>query len=240
MILLHGMLGSSRNWQTAGRDLAGHRRVYALDLRNHGLSPHAADMSYEALAADVTSWMDRNGIGPAEIVGHSLGGKVGMVLACRCPQRVSRLVVVDMAPKGYRWPERRKEFEAMLGLDPASLSSRAQAEARMEALVPSWPQRKFLATNLERLPEGGFAWQIGLAEIAAALPELEANPLGAEESFPGPALFILGGKSSYVLDSDRPAILRHFPRARIEVIAGAGHNPHIEAREELVGLILGG
>jgi pimeloyl-ACP methyl ester carboxylesterase len=237
MILLHGMLGSSRNWQTAGRDLAARRRVYALDLRNHGLSPHASDMSYESMASDVTSWMDRNGLGEAEIVGHSLGGKVGMVIACRSPRRVSRLVVIDIAPKAYKWPERKKEFEAMRELDPASLSSRAEAETRMEALVPSWPQRKFLTTNLERRPTGGFAWQIGLAEITAALPTLEGNPLGAGEAFPGPSLFILGGKSAYVRDSDRPAILRHFPGARIEVIAESGHNPHIEAREALVRLV---
>jgi esterase len=237
IVLLHGLLGSSRNWQTAGRDLAARRRVVALDLRNHGLSPHAADMSYEAMAGDVTAWMDKSGLACAEIVGHSLGGKVGMVIACRSPARVSRLVVVDIAPKCYRWPERDREFQAMRGLDAASLSSRADAEARMEPLVPSWAQRKFLTTNLERLPGGGFGWQVGLEEIAAALPVLEANPLRDGERYEGPSLFIIGGKSGYVGEADRPAILRHFPRARIEVIAEAGHNPHIEAREALVSLV---
>lgn len=107
-VLLHGLLGSSRNWQTAGRELAADRRVYALDLRNHGLSPHAAEMTYEAMTADVRAWLDAQGVGTADLVGHSMGGKVAMLLACRHPERVRRLVVVDIAPKAYRWPERRR------------------------------------------------------------------------------------------------------------------------------------
>jgi esterase len=233
-VLLHGLLGSSRNWQTAGRELAAGRRVYALDLRNHGLSPHAAEMSYEAMMADVLAWLDSNGIGTAELVGHSMGGKVAMLLACRHPERVARLVVVDIAPKAYSWPERRQEFAAMNELDLANLRSRADAESRLESRVPGWAERKFLTTNLERLEGGGWKWQIDLPAITAALPVLERNPLAAGDRFAGPSLFIAGGKSGYVKPGDRDAILSHFPSARLEVIAGSGHNPHIEAREAFV------
>ncbi len=232
-LLLHGLLGSSRNWQTAGSALAAGRRVYALDLRNHGQSPHADAMSYAAMASDVLAWMDARGIGRAELVGHSMGGKVAMVLACRRPERVGRLVVVDIAPRDYNWPERRKEFAAMNGLRLAGLSSRAEAEARFEPLVPGWAERKFLTTNLERTP-GGWKWQINLPAITAALGELERNPLGPGDRFAGPALFIAGEKSRYIAPADHAAILAHFPSARFEVIAGSGHTPHIEAREAFV------
>jgi esterase len=238
IVLLHGLLGSSRNWQTAGRDLAAGRRVFALDLRNHGLSPHASEMSYGSMMGDVVGWLDAHGTGPVELVGHSMGGKVAMLLACRHPERVARLVVVDIAPKAYQWPERPKEFAAMNGLDLASLRSRADAEARLEPLVPGWAERKFLTTNLERT-EAGWKWQIGLPEITAALPELEANPISAGDRYAGPALFISGGKSAYTVPSDRGAILGHFPAARFEVIAGSGHNPHIEARDAFVRAVAG-
>src|SRR5580693_9173009 len=76
IVLLHGMLGSSRNWQVAGKELAASRRVYALDMRNHGLSPHSPEMTYEAMAADVLAWLDAHGMAAAEFVGHSMGGKV--------------------------------------------------------------------------------------------------------------------------------------------------------------------
>ena len=62
IVILHGMLGSSRNWQTVGRDLAAHRRVWALDLRNHGMSPHASGMAYSDMVGDVVAWLDRRGI----------------------------------------------------------------------------------------------------------------------------------------------------------------------------------
>ncbi len=233
-VLLHGLLGSSRNWQTAGRELAADRRVYALDLRNHGLSPHAAEMTYEAMTADVRAWLDAQGVGTADLVGHSMGGKVAMLLACRHPERVRRLVVVDIAPKAYRWPERRREFAAMNELDLSRLHSRADAESRLEAQVPGWAERKFLTTNLERQDAGGWKWQINLQAITAALGELERNPIAAGDRFAGPALFITGAKSGYVKPDDRDAILQHFPSARFEVIAGSGHNPHIEAREAFV------
>jgi esterase len=239
-VILHGMLGSSRNWQTAGRDLAGDRRVLAVDLRNHGLSPHADTMDFEAMAADVLAWLDAQGIGAAELIGHSMGGKVAMLLACRHPKRVSRLVVVDIAPKGYHWPEHRAEFRAMEAVDLAHLRSRAEAEAQFEPLVPGWAMRKFLATNLERLPTGGWKWQVNLPALTACLSVLEKNPLLAGDRYAGPALFVAGARSGYVQPGDHAAIRAHFPAARIEVLAGAGHNPHIEAREAFTRAVLGG
>jgi pimeloyl-ACP methyl ester carboxylesterase len=233
-VILHGMLGSSRNWQTAGRDLAAGRRVFALDLRNHGLSPHSDEMSYPAMAGDVAAWLDSHGIGAAELIGHSMGGKVAMLLACRHPARVKRLVAVDIAPKAYSWPGRRDEFEAMNGLDLASLKSRAEAEVHLEALIPSWAMRKFIASSLERNPAGGWRWQFNLPVLTAALPELEGNPLAPGDRFDGPSLFVAGGRSSYVQHSDLDGIRGHFPAARVVTLAGSGHNPHVDAREAFV------
>src|SRR5262245_22188729 len=103
LVVLHGLLGSSRNWQTAGGDLAkaGAAHVMALDLRNHGKSPHADVMSYDAMVADVLTWMDARGLTRVSLMGHSMGGKVAMALACRHPERVERLIVVDIAPRDY-------------------------------------------------------------------------------------------------------------------------------------------
>jgi pimeloyl-ACP methyl ester carboxylesterase len=234
LVILHGLLGSSRNWQTAGRDLAGRRRVYALDLRNHGLSPHADEMSYASMAADVVAWLDARGLGAVELMGHSMGGKVAMVVACREPGRVGRLVVVDISPRPYSWPERRAEFAAMNALDLGSLRSRAQAEEGFGERVPDWAMRKFLATNLERVEGGGWRWIINLPAISGALGELERNPLAPGERYGGPAHFIAGGRSDYVRAEDHAAIRAHFPAARITVLAQCGHNPHMEAREAFV------
>jgi esterase len=235
-VILHGMLGSSRNWQTVGRDLASVRRTFALDLRNHGLSPHAAEMTYAAMTADVLAWMEGRGLGAVDLVGHSMGGKVAMLLACRHPEKVRRLVVVDIAPKPYAWPAHRIEYAAMKGLDLATLTSRAEAEARLEKAIPAWPMRKFLVSSLERTP-AGWSWQFNLPVLASALPELEGNPLAAGDRFDGPVLFVVGGKSDYVQPGDSETIRAHFPSARIETLAGSGHNPHIDAREAFVAAL---
>ncbi|MBS0663294.1 MAG: alpha/beta fold hydrolase [Verrucomicrobia bacterium] len=237
LVILHGLLGSSRNWQTTGRDLAGHFHVSALDLRNHGQSPHAPEMSYGAMVADVLGWLDAHGLGRVTLLGHSLGGKAAMTLACRHPDRVERLVVVDIAPRGYHAASHRVELAAMAAIDLAGLKSRAAAEHALEGAVPDWAMRKFLVTNLEVGGAGGWRWMVNLPVLSAALGELEANPLRAGERFNGPTTFIVGGKSRYVRPEDLPVIHEYFPASRRETIAGAGHNPHIETREAFVALV---
>ncbi len=237
MLVLHGMLGSSRNWQTTGRDLTKHYHVFALDARNHGKSPHDPVMTYEAMMDDLIAWLDVQRIAKAVLVGHSMGGKTAMLLACRHPERVERLVVADIAPKDYYWVAHRGEFAAMNELDLASLQSRQEAEMRFEARVPELGMRKFLATNLER-SDGGWRWTANLPVLTEALPVLEKDSLLPDDRFLGPSLFIAGGKSQYVQAADHVAIKRHFPAARIKVIADSGHNPHIDKREEFVRLVL--
>lgn len=234
LVILHGMLGSSRNWQTAGKDLTAHYHVHALDARNHGGSPQAEPMDYPEMAADVLAWLDAQGLARVTLLGHSMGGKTAMLLACRQPERVERLIVVDIAPRTYRWASHRQEFTAMNNLELDTLGSRAEAESRFESLVPDWAMRKFLATNLERTPAGGWRWLVNLPVLTAALPVLEANPLDPSDRFDGPAQFVVGGRSSYVRPEDHAAILEHFPAARIDVLPDCGHNPHMEAREAFV------
>lgn len=236
LAVLHGMLGSSRNWLTAGRDLAASYHVRALDARNHGGSPHAEPMDYPAMLADTIAWLDAQGLPKVTLLGHSMGGKTAMLLACRQPTRVERLIVVDIAPKDYHWPARREEFVAMNGLELATLGSRAAAEAQFESRVSDWAMRKFLATNLERDAEGRWRWIVNLPVITAALAVLEKNPLTAEDRYGGPAHFIVGANSRYVLPDEHAQIRHHFCAAKITILP-AGHNPHLEAREAFVAAV---
>ena len=238
LVILHGMLGSSRNWQSTGQDLSVRFHVFAVDLRNHGGSPHGEPMTYEAMAGDVAGWLDERGLERVTLMGHSMGGKVAMLLACREPGRVARLVVVDVAPKNYHWVANRESFAAMNELDLSTLPSRAAAERKMQTRVASWAMRQFLLTNLGRDETGKWKWLIDLPVMTAALPTLEANPMAPGDRYSGPTLVIAGNKSDYVRPEDRTAILDHFPAARIEIIGSAGHNPHIEAREEFVLTVL--
>jgi len=237
MVVLHGLLGSSRNWLSTGRDLAKHYHVFALDARNHGKSPHAPEMTYPAMMADIIAWMDGQGLAKATVVGHSMGGKTAMLLACRHPERVERLVVVDIAPKDYFWVAHRAEFTAMAELDLASLTSRGEAEQRFGTRVPNLGVRKFLATNLEQDDTEAWRWKINLPVLTASLAVMEKNCLQASDRYAGPTLFVLGGRSRYAESGDHALIRQHFPAVEIEVIADSGHNPHMDQRAEFVRLV---
>jgi pimeloyl-ACP methyl ester carboxylesterase len=163
-----------------------------------------------------------------------MGGKVAMRLACQHPERVERLIVVDIAPKDYLSHAHRTEFAAMNELDLAILASRAEAELRFESRVKDWGMRKFLATNLERTETGGWRWSVHLPALTAALPDIERNSLEPADRYEGPTLFIAGGKSRYVQIEDEATIARHFPHSRVEVVAESGHNPHMETRDAFV------
>jgi len=191
------------------------------------------------MADDVLGWMDGQGIARAALMGHSLGGKVAMLVACRHPDRIERLVVVDVAPKDYELMGHQNDFAALNELDLRMLQSRGEAEMRFEARVPSLGMRKFLATNLERDPQtGSWRWIVNLPVLTATLPEMAKNSLSEGDHFAGPTLFVVGGKSRYVDPvADRARIEAHFPAARIVTIAEARHNPHMDSRVDFVRAI---
>lgn len=95
LVLVHGLVGSARNWDANIRSLAKIRTVYALDLANMGASERVAglDPGLEASADRIAHCMDALEIERADIAGHSHGGAISMMLAARHPERVRRLVL---------------------------------------------------------------------------------------------------------------------------------------------------
>jgi esterase len=160
LVLLHGLFGSARNFGTVQRAFALHRRTIALDLRNHGASPHAADMRYATMAADVLHTLERLGALPAVLLGHSMGGKAAMQAALMQPDAVARLIVADIAPVPYP-PHLRATAEAMAALPLVPGMTRAQADAGLAGVVPDGGTRAFLLQNLQL--GGGTGWGAGVA-----------------------------------------------------------------------------
>lgn len=235
LVILHGLLGSSKNWQTAGRDLAQRFHVLAFDLRNHGRSPWGDVSGYDALAADVLETLAAEGLERPHLLGHSLGGKVAMRMACDAPERIASLCVVDIAPRDY--PTGSVEIRSMRALDLARFEARRDADRALAVSIPDLAARQFLLTNLERDASGAFRWIPNLAALEAALPEIRRSPLGPGHRYAGPTLFIAGGRSGFVLESDREGILGHFPGASIEFLPESGHHPHVEDRAGFVARV---
>ena len=241
---LHGLFGQGRNWTQIAKAVSGpdggDARCLLVDLPDHGRSPWSHEFSLDAYADAVAGTLGEVAPGePWTVVGHSLGGKVSMVLALRHPDLVERLVVVDIAPKGYGSLERFEGYiREMQGLPLGELTTRADAEARFEEPDPG--VKAFLLQNLRRHGHS-WRWQVNLDLVArdAALgagsriadwPEaVDALP-----PYAGPVLWIAGGDSRYIRREDGERMRRHFPRTRLFTIKGAGHWVHTDAPEIVV------
>ena len=230
--LLHGLFGAAGNFAAIQQRLADTRRVIAFDLRNHGASPHGPDMSYAAMAEDVLNSLADLGAQEAALVGHSMGGKVAMRAALLRPDRISRLLVADIAPVRYD-PAFRGIADAMLAVPLGPGLTRAAADAALAPAVPDPAVRGFLLQNLRLGPAA--AWRIGLREIAAALPGVEGwdAPSG---QYPGPVLMLRGERSDYVRPEHRPAVRALFPAAQFMTLKGAGHWLHADAPDAFVAI----
>ena len=221
MLLLHGLFGSSANWGSIARRLADRFYVLVPDLRNHGLSPHAAQHTYPDMVDDVLGLLDRERIERTILVGHSMGGKVAMHLALQHTQRVRGMVAVDMSPVRYT-----HDFAAVLAgfraVDLGSIGSRQDAERQMAQRVASRGVRAFLLQNLVR-EQRGWAWRLNLDALAAAQADIVGFPEQGDAVYEGPAGFIHGALSDYVEPRHEPTIRQLFPAARLCRVAGAGH-----------------
>ncbi len=226
VVLLHGLFGAAKNLGQIARALSPRAAILSLDLRNHGDSQHAAAMDYPAMAADVAATMAAHGIAAAAMIGHSMGGKVAMTLALTQPALVERLVVMDIAPVSYV-DGFDAYIRAMQAVPLTPTLTRHQAEAALAAAVPAPALRQFFLNNL--MLEPAPRWRLGLAEIAAALPNLTAwSDPPAAQPYSGPALFLNGANSDYVGPQADAPIARLFPNATRRSIQGAGHWLHAE------------
>ncbi len=236
IVLLHGLFGAARNLGAVQRALAPRFRVIALDLRNHGASPHAAQMDYPTMAADVLETLTELDGLPAALIGHSMGGKTAMLAALTRPDAVSRLLVADIAPVSYVHGN-EPIAEALMALKLSPGLTRLAADAALAGAVPNASMRGFLLQNLvfgER-PH----WRIGLAEIARAIPALEGWEAPADLRYGGPTLFVAGALSDYVRPDHRPAIRALFPRARFVTLKNAGHWVHVDNPLGFVSVLKG-
>ena len=222
--LLHGLFGQAANFATLQRRLEGAHRVIALDLRNHGASPHAPEMSYAAMAGDVLETLSARGALPCALVGHSMGGKVAMIAALDAPEAVARLLVSDIAPVRYP-PGFAALVDAMAAIPLHPGLTRREADAALSAVAPP-AVRGFLLQNLRfgAAPH----WRIDLAAIGAALPVLADWPEHAASPYAGPVLFVAGARSDYVRPEHRAPVRALFPHARFVAVKEAGHWVHAD------------
>ena len=236
LVILHGLFGTSDNWQTHAKKLGEYYRVILVDQRNHGHSPWSEDFTYEHLADDLERLIVHLGIDQFTLIGHSMGGKTAMYYSQKYPTRLEKMVIVDIGIKQY--PMHHNEIiKGIKSLDLTTISSRSAAEQAMIPFVDSYGVRQFLLKNLYWVEKGKLAWRMNvdvlereMEEILAPIPNIEVWT---------PTLFLRGAMSNYILDEDWDAIEEIFPDATLETIENAGHWVHSEQPEEFIEKVLG-
>jgi esterase len=234
LIILHGLFGSSDNWLTQAKLFSPSFKVYTLDLRNHGLSPHSDTFDYQSMVGDLYDFVNERTIVNPIVSGHSMGGKAAMNFALTHPEKVEKLIVVDIAPKAYNL-EHYAIAEGLLAIPIDSLKSRNEADEILSSHVPDADVRQFLLKNLQRKPEGGFSWKINLKVISEKLGNVGVD-LHVNGAFEKPTLFIRGVRSKYVQDSDWTRISEIFPLAKLETM-DTGHWVQAEKPQEFVNVV---
>jgi pimeloyl-ACP methyl ester carboxylesterase len=235
-VILHGLFGLLDNWQTLAKFWSQKYHVYLVDLRNHGRSPHSNEFNYDLMVEDLAEFIKEHQLQNPVVMGHSMGGKVAMNFALRYPEQVSKLIVVDIAPRAY--PVHHQDIiDGLNAVDIATMTSRTEAEAALVPYIPEAETRLFLLKNLYRREDNSFGWRMNLAAIEKCIEEV-GRETTADTPFNKPTLFIKGEKSRYIQEKDIPAIQQLFPQVQLETIANTGHWVHAEAPEKFYQLVV--
>lgn len=227
LLILHGFLGMSDNWKSLGSQFATQGfQVHLLDLRNHGRSFQSKIFDYNVMAQDVKEYCDAKNLETISLLGHSMGGKVAMLFATKYPEKVSKLIIADIAPKFY--PQHHQTIlEGLLAIDFSEKPSRITVDSIISEYVSDSGTRQFLLKNLYWTTPDQLAFRFNLQNLIDNIDEI-GKALPEKNIFNNPTLFVRGGNSRYILDEDLPEIRFHFPNSELKTIPAAGHWLHAE------------
>lgn len=259
LVVCHGLFGSKQNWRSLGRAMSARFGVpvYALDLRNHGTSPHIDGLAYADMAQDVIQFMAAQKLSDVALIGHSMGGKVSMSVAldpALPPSMLKYLISVDMSAKrGPLSPEFENYVKAMIAIRDAGCKTRAEADQLLQDTEKDLGVRQFLLTNLTRNPPDAetWSWRIPVDIVQSNISQIgdfpynapgqeSADTPGSEHletrSWDGETLFIKGTKSKYVNRRNIPTNQAYFPNSKL-VTMETGHWCQAEKPNEFVEIV---
>ncbi len=236
LIILHGLFGSLDNWMSLAKKLGEQFDVFIVDERNHGQSPHSNEFNYDVMADDLYEFLMEHHIVDPIILGHSMGGKTAMQFAMNYPDKLSKLIVADIAPKTYP-VHHRQIIDGMLSLDFNTIKSRKSADSQLSKHIEEPAIRQFLLKNLYWIEKEKLAWRFNLPIINNNI-EIIGKSLENISIFDKPSLFVRGDISNYILESDYPEIKSIFTNSKIKTLKNTGHWVHAENPNDFLALLL--
>jgi len=228
LFILHGLFGSSDNWQTLAKRFSSDFTVYLVDQRNHGHSPHGIEHNYDVMVEDFAELIDDLGLDKFNLMGHSMGGKTAIAFAGEYPELLNKLIIVDISHKQY--PMHHEQIVLGLkALDLSKIKTRGEADKELSKYIDNLAIRQFLLKNLYWERKGQLGWRINLPVLANDIQKIIEEVYF--DTIDVPTLFIRGDQSNYILESDFEEIKQKFPSSKIVTIKNAGHWVHAEQQD---------
>ncbi|SPP78387.1 protein ABHD11 [Drosophila guanche] len=247
LITMHGLFGSKQNWRGISKALVQrtNRKIYTVDARNHGESPHTSSHNSPDMSGDVRRFLETRAHPRACLMGHSMGGRTMMYFAHKYPEMTERLIVVDISP--IRVPrttgEMQRIFDAMVNISlPPELplsEGRKLAKQQLLAATDSNETVEFIMLNLRKDPQtGAFSWACNAQLLREFLPRFHdyRSHFASLPPYKGPTTFICGTRSPYMKREDWPQILEMFPNAEIHWL-DAHHLVHFDQPQQFISIV---
>ncbi len=242
LIIAHGLFGMSDNWISVAKILSETRKVYLLDMRNHGKSPHSPIHTYDAMSEDLSEFIEDKKIKKATFIGHSMGGKTILQFAENHPERVANLVVIDILPKQY-FPDvaffkkalnHKVLLENMQKINLKEAKNRTELNELLNTNFKNIFLLQLAQKNIYRDKNKQFRWKININALYNNLAEMQRGITVSGKAKNIETLFVFGKNSPYFTPGDLKGIKKSFPESRIEIIKNAGHMVYSEQQETFV------
>src|SRR5437763_15301149 len=248
LLLVHGGRDHCRSWDLIARSLQPHFHVLAPDLRGHGDSDWSKGGSYALTeyVYDLSRLVRHTATHPVAIIGHSMGGMVGLVYAGTFPAEVSALVVLDgvtVLPNTTSEPAHERmalyvnQLDKLEDREPRGYRSLEEAAAQMRAHNKRLPPELalHLATfGVRRNADETYSWKFDPYQSARAPHRLSPEDHVSLWSRITCPVLLLHAAESFLQSSESSDLAQYFQNARSETISGAGHWLHHDKPDEVL------
>ncbi|MBF6331213.1 alpha/beta fold hydrolase [Nocardia transvalensis] len=227
LLALHGTFGRGRCWMPLAQRLG--RRIIAPDQRGHGRSDKPGDYSREGFVADAVAVIEKLGLGPVTIVGHSLGAINAYQIAARRPDLVEAFVAID-------FPVSAGEFaDPWLAELPTRFDSLTEMHDALGRLVSMGVPFHFLESAVEDEDGWYFPWDADdmRAVKRGVIGDWWDDWTGSAQ----PALVLLGGDSAVVPPDHAREMVARRPNTELAVVEGAGHDVYLSHVDEVAAIV---
>jgi esterase len=238
VVVLHGIMGHVREWDTLTAALAPDFAVTALDQPGHGRSDWASDYAAMSMAADVLALLDHLEIDRTHLIGHSMGGVVGLLVAARWPERIGKLVLLDVGPGSFATEVAAEVDVTLRALARAAYAGIDQPLTEWLAgnpLAREELMRHYVTHALRRGEDGLLRWRFDAARLHqfGTDDSIEGRMSRAVDTVTAPTLLVRGEHSPLLARSRAEQMVARLAQGQLVEIPGAGHDLGVEQPERV-------